>query len=164
MEGKRVIIINGTGGCGKDTFIEYVKDFSGLKVINVDSVAMVKGAALALGWDGIKDDKGRLLLSEIKKLWVKHLDGSFENISFKIDEFYKQNTYRIMFIHVREIDEIKRIKEKYNCLAIRIDRGTEIKTNSSDAQVNDYKYNYVVDNKGTLNDLKLQAKAFLTVL
>ena len=53
---KQVIIINGTGGSGKDTFVEYCSEFA--KVTNISSVDKVKEAAkILVGWNGEKDEK-----------------------------------------------------------------------------------------------------------
>ena len=52
---KQVIIINGTGGSGKDTFVEYCSEFA--KVTNISSVDKVKEAAkILVGWNGEKDE------------------------------------------------------------------------------------------------------------
>jgi len=47
---KRVIIINGSGGCGKDSIINYVtKTLTDHSIINVSSVDNIKTAAKILG-------------------------------------------------------------------------------------------------------------------
>ena len=52
---KKVIIINGTGGSGKDTFVEFCAEFA--RVTNISSVDPAKAAAKVLvGWEGEKDD------------------------------------------------------------------------------------------------------------
>ena len=51
---KRIIIINGSGGVGKDTFVEYCSEFTNVK--NISSVDKVKEAAkILVGWNGEKD-------------------------------------------------------------------------------------------------------------
>jgi len=40
---KEIIIINGTGGSGKDTFVNYCAQF--IKTVNISSVDKVKEAA-----------------------------------------------------------------------------------------------------------------------
>ena len=50
---KRVVIINGGGGSGKDTFVEFCAKHA--KVINISSVDKVKEAAkILVGWNGEK--------------------------------------------------------------------------------------------------------------
>jgi len=40
---KKIIIINGTGGSGKDTFVNYCSEY--IKTVNISSVDKVKEAA-----------------------------------------------------------------------------------------------------------------------
>lgn len=49
---KKIIVINGTGGSGKDTFVEYVSKYA--KVYNFSSVDKVKEIAKLIGWTGTK--------------------------------------------------------------------------------------------------------------
>ena len=62
---KNIIVINGTGGSGKDTFVEYVSKYA--KVYNFSSVDKVKEIAKLIGWTGTKTDKDRKFLSDLKK-------------------------------------------------------------------------------------------------
>ena len=67
---KKVFIINGAAGVGKDTFVEIAKYKifikTGLPTYNISSVDNVKTAAKILGWDGEKDARGRKFLSDLK--------------------------------------------------------------------------------------------------
>ena len=45
---KEVVVINGTGGSGKNTFVSYVSRL--VKVYNFDSVGKVKEIARMTGW------------------------------------------------------------------------------------------------------------------
>ena len=47
---KQVIVINGTGGSGKDTFVEFCSEF--IKIINISSVDKVKEAPI---WRGLQN-------------------------------------------------------------------------------------------------------------
>ena len=76
---KQVIIINGTGGSGKDTFVQYCSKYA--KVINISSVDKVKEAATILvGWKGEKDEKSRKLLVDLKKLSIDYNDAPLKYI------------------------------------------------------------------------------------
>jgi hypothetical protein len=55
---KQVFIINGSGGCGKDTFISFVSDIA--CVTNFSSVDKVKEIARIIGWDGEKTERQSL--------------------------------------------------------------------------------------------------------
>ena len=63
MEKKTVVIINGAGGTGKDTLCEITSRH--YKTRTISAVDRVKEIALFGGWNGVKDDRGRKLLSDI---------------------------------------------------------------------------------------------------
>lgn len=156
---KKIIIINGTGGSGKDTFVKMVGEHQE-GVRNISSVDIPKEAAKILGWTGGKEEKDRLFLSELKKLWVKYCDGSINFILNEVKSF-KESRDSILFIHIREIEEIIRVKALINCSTLLVDNGTLITTNESDANVRNYKYDYVINNTGSLEELKNKAILFL---
>lgn len=54
---KKIIVINGAGTSGKDTFVKLVSKYA--KTINYSSVDFVKEVARFAGWNGQKDEKGR---------------------------------------------------------------------------------------------------------
>ena len=52
---KKIVVINGSGGVGKDTFVEFCSEFA--KVKNISSVDKVKEAAKVLvNWNGEADE------------------------------------------------------------------------------------------------------------
>ena len=61
---KQVFIINGSGGVGKDTFVELVSENFLLPVMNFSSVDKVKEVARIIGWTGGKSEKDRKFLSD----------------------------------------------------------------------------------------------------
>ena len=73
----------------------------------------------------------------------------------------KENSY-IIFIHVREPEEILRLVTKLNAITLLIKReNNEIISNHADSLVNDYTYDYTILNTGTLEELKKQVHQFL---
>lgn len=68
-----------------------------------------------------------------------------------------------MFIHIREIAEIEKIKQIINAktLLVKNPKVKLILSNESDANVNNYEYDYVLLNNGTLVDLQKKAKEFV---
>ena len=158
---KQVIIINGTGGSGKDTFVEFCSEFA--KVKNISSVDKVKEAAqILVGWNGEKDEKSRKLLVDLKQLSIDYNDSPTKYIKEQYDQFMK-NDSEILFIHIREIAEIEKIKALLNAktLLIRNPRVALITSNNSDGNVYNYKYDYMIENEGTLEDLREKAKGFV---
>ena len=158
---KNVIIINGTGGSGKDTFVEFCGEFT--SIINISSVDKVKEAAKTLvGWNGEKDEKSRKLLVDLKQLSIEYNNYPSKYIWEKYNEFMGSNE-RYLFIHIREIDEIIKAKKMLNAktLLVKNPRVELITSNDSDGNVYNYNYDYVIENDGTLEDLKNKAKQFL---
>lgn len=157
---KQVIIINGTGGSGKDTFVEFCSEFA--KVTNISSVDKVKEAAkILVGWNGEKDEKSRKLLVDLKQLSIDYNNSPTKYIQEEYDKFIKDNS-EYMFIHIREIEEIEKIKKLLNAktLLIRNPRVALITSNNSDGNVYNYNYDYIIENDGTLEELKQKAKKF----
>lgn len=52
---KQIIIINGTGGSGKDTFVDFCSKYG--NVMNFSSIDKVKEIASLIGWNGKKAEK-----------------------------------------------------------------------------------------------------------
>ncbi len=159
---KQVMIINGTGGSGKDTFVQYCSKYA--KVINISSVDKVKEAATILvGWKGEKDEKSRKLLVDLKKLSIDYNDAPLKYIEKQYNAFLNSQA-EYLFIHIREIDEIKKVKKLLNAktLLVTNPRVKLITTNSSDANVYKYEYDYYIENDGTLEDLERKAKEFIS--
>src|SRR5574344_1185644 len=101
---KYIVVINGTGGCGKDTFVEMVSKYN--KVLNVSSVDKVKEVARLIGWDGGKTDKDRKFLFDLKTLTTEYNNMAFNDIKSKSKTF-ETTEDEIMFIHIREPENIK---------------------------------------------------------
>jgi len=161
---KNIVIINGTGGAGKDTFVSFCSEF--VKVLNVSSVDKVKEAAkILVGWNGEKDEVSRKLLVELKRLSVEYNDAPTKYIKSMADTF-KNSDEELMFIHIREAEEIEKTKKLLNAktLLITNPRVELITSNDSDGKVNEYKYDYYIKNDGTLEDLKNKANQFIREL
>lgn len=158
---KRVIIINGGGGSGKDTFVEFCAKHA--KVINISSVDKVKEAAkILVGWNGEKDEKSRKLLVDLKKLSIDYNEYPTTYILEEHKKFLESEA-EFLFIHIREISEIKKIKKLLSAetLLLTNPRVPKITSNTSDANVNDYSYDYMVKNSGTLEELEQKAIEFV---
>lgn len=159
----KIFIINGKGGSGKDSFINFLtEEFSNdYKILNYSTVDPVKQFARVIGWDEEKNSKGRRLISELKRIMTEYNDLPMREIIHTVnitEKLYgKDNPYVIIFIHCREPNEIDRLKEALLAETILIERES-LKNkdfgNSSDNDVYNYYYDYVIDNNGSLEDLK----------
>lgn len=155
---KEIIIINGTGGSGKDTFVEFVSKYK--KTFNFSSVDKVKKIATQIGWTGSKTEKDRKFLSDLKKLTTEYNDMSFNDIKENVKSFLNSDS-EIMFIHIREPEEIKRAALEFNTKTLLIKRNgvDNISSNYSDANVENYEYDFIIYNT-TLEELEKEALNF----
>lgn len=166
---KQIFVINGSGGVGKDTFVELVsvelndklKKFH--TVVNFSSVDKVKEIAKEIGWNGGKTDKDRKFLSDLKALTGNYCDMPFQSMKSKIKEFVKSDEGQVLFLHIREPEEIKRVINGFGAKSILVvrDSATHITSNMSDKNVFDYHYDYVIENNGTIEELREKVKQFV---
>ena len=160
--GKKIIIINGCGGVGKDTFVEFCKEFVNVK--NISSVDKVKEAAKVLvGWSGEKSEKARKFLSDLKQMSIDYNNYPLVYIQEQSEKFLHNETEKVMFIHIREIEEIEKVKNAIGAktLLITNNRVEKINTNKSDANVDNFQYDFYIENNGTLDELREKAKKFI---
>lgn len=159
---KEIVIINGTGGSGKDTFVEFVAKYA--KVYNFSSIDKVKEVAKVIGWNGGKTEKDRKFLSDLKRLTTEYNDMAFQSVASAV-EYFESSEEEIMFIHIREPEEIARAQAAFNTKTLLVKRaGLEnIASNYSDASVENYDYDYHIYND-TLEQLEENAKDFANKL
>ncbi len=159
---KEIIVINGTGGSGKDTFVSFASKYA--KVFNFSSIDKVKEVARIIGWNGAKTEKDRKFLSDLKSLTTKYNDMAFNSIKEAVDNFKVSND-EIMFIHIREPEEIQRAVLAFNAKTLLVKRdGLEnITSNYSDASVENYNYDFIIKND-TLENLEEQARNLIKSL
>ncbi len=157
----KIYVINGSGGTGKDTFCEITAKY--YKVRNVSSITPIVEIAKFAGWDGEKTDKARRLLARLKEVFTEYNDLSFNYCVKQANEFLKSDE-QIMFVHIREPKEIERFKEKINCNTILVRRQSvtdgKVYGNSADDEVENYNYDYIIDNNGDLEQLENTVKSF----
>ena len=150
MNKKLIVVINGPAGVGKDTMIEEYAKRTKNSVYNYSTIDYFKEVAKKdFGWSGIKDEKGRRLLSEIKRISVEYNDFPTELAMKKIrilsEIEYKNDV--VMFVHIREQKETKKLidnllKENYNAKSLYIYTTREIesvKSNNSDDYASDWR-------------------------
>lgn len=156
-------------GVGKDTFVKFVSDELNdiMKrfhtVSNFSSVDKVKDIAREIGWNGEKTEKDRKFLSDLKALTNDYCDMPFKSMKNKVNEFLENKENTILFLHIREPDEINRVVEEFRAKTILIVRDSvnHIISKISDKNVFDYNYDFVIKNNGTLDELKNKAKEFV---
>jgi hypothetical protein len=161
----KIFVINGYATAGKDTFCYYVQDCArqdGVIDIHIMStIDNIKQLAMdMLGWNGEKNEKSRKMLCNLKNLLTEWNDLPYQNISKMIHNLYIQDA-TALFIHCREPEEIQRFVDDFKAETIFIDRKTDTKfNNDADKNVENYSYDYIIDNNHTKEDLYFAAKEF----
>ena len=170
----KVVIINGKGGCGKDTFVTMCRDVLGItKILNISTVDYVKEVAKHCGWDGTKTPENRKFLSDLKDLLTEWDDIPFKKVCQDVkawqDVWIASGEYNkaVVFIHCREpkeIDKLVKEFEQYDATTLLIRRTAAESVeqiNHADNQVLDYAYDYTIYNDSTLSWLRNEAVVFL---
>ena len=129
--------------------------------MNFSSIDKVKEIAYPIGWNGKKTEKDRKFLSDLKKLTTSYNDMAFSSINDTVCQFLNSDN-QILFVHIREPEEIKRAAFAFCAKTLLIKRVglSNIATNDSDANVDQYPYDYVIEND-TLENLDTKAQSFV---
>ena len=94
-------------------------------------------------------------------------DMSYNDVIKEIDKFKKGELDADIFVvDVREPEEIDRLVKATKAFTIFIEnnRVPSITSNPADANVENYKYDFVIQNNGTLEDFEYNIKLFMEVL
>jgi DNA-binding Lrp family transcriptional regulator len=169
----KIVIINGKGTSGKDEVVKITRNILKFRnhVFNLSSVDKIKESAGILGYNGEKDNKARKFLSDLKKISIEFNDYPNTSIVNEIKEkrrWEKPHENYIVFVHIREIEEIQ--KFIYQIQKLRIDfstllikRNIEDFGNYSDDNVENFNYDYIINNNGNIDELTKEIKKWLIV-
>ena len=84
---------------------------------------------------------------------------------FKFDlDYWDVSDKGVVFIMCREPKEIERFERELNAKSVLIRRASvefEQQSNHADSEVLNHKYDYIIENNGTVDELKEKAKGFL---
>jgi hypothetical protein len=160
---KLVLITNGTGGCGKDTFAYILGKY--VDVVKISSIEPAKKVAEYAGWNREKTEKARKFLSDLKLAMTEYDDAPFKYLeenhkwymyAWSHPQFDGKNEPHVLIMDIREPEEIERAKQAFGAKTVLIknDRIAPITSNMADANVLNYNYDYVVENNGTLDDFE----------
>lgn len=159
---KQIFIINGSGFVGKDTFVTLVSESFDGSVMNFSSVDRVKAVAKSIGWNGSKTEKDRKFLSDLKLLCTEYNNMPFNSMTEKVQEFINSNS-QMLFLHIREPEEIEKAKTAFNAKTILVKRDAvkHITSNMADSNVFNYQYDIVIDNDSDLESFCKKAIQFV---
>lgn len=172
-----VLIINGAPRSGKDTFINTLTWENHGKVIRCSSIDWIKQQALNLGWNGIKDAKGRQFLSDLKNACTNYADIPFKKITERILSSCNRYSWEAGTVYfctcVREPEEIYKLKiwcneNKILCHPILVRRKVAEQAaldkgfiSRGDIQFINYDYPWVIYNDGSLEDFTKEIKQLM---
>lgn len=163
----KVIVVNGAARSGKDSFVDYCLEELKSNSAKWSSVDFVKDVAKYCGWNGVKDEKGRKFLSDLKDLLTEWDDVPMKKLSEAVRNMkhreLKMKQPQFLFVFVREPEEIAKIVDKFKAITVCVRRSESEKVspkNHADLEVLDYEYNFYIDNNYDLEHLKLAAETF----
>lgn len=159
-----VVIINGAGGVGKDTICRVLSNH--FEIFVYSSIRPIKRIAYEIGWEGEKTDRDRKMLSDLKDICTEYNDLPFKYMSEKLEEARVYEIDVVIF-HIREPEEIAKFRQYaknqgHTCktLLIRSERAQQSYGNHADDDVENYPYDMVYQNDGTLENLDRDFMAF----
>lgn len=165
---KKVLIINGHPKSGKTQLENYISENT--NSIIYSSITPVKEYAIKyFGWDGDERNKTkewRRFFAELKRMLVEEFDFIYIKVSEKVREFYNNPHCEILMVDSREPKEIERFKNHFQAITVFVnsDKAEIVTCNDADANVENYKYDYYIDNNGTLEELEKNAIEFINKL
>jgi hypothetical protein len=186
---KKVIIINGSNGVGKDAFIKRVieetiklakritpvenEDYCinseiFYRINNISTIDCVKNIAKMFNWNGEKSEKDRKMLSDLKDLMTVYNDYPFKYITVQISNWLHCVVciydHSFLFVHCREPKEIDRIKNQFPndtfTLLIQNPKIAKVTGNHADREIENYNYDFTVVNDSDLRALRKVAIDF----
>lgn len=160
---KKIFITNGSATNGKDTFAKMMGDY--ISTYKYSSIDLVKDM---LEFAGIpkepKTEEKRLLYSDTKDRLTKYDDIPFKDITSIVADF-KNNKIEseVLLIDIREPEEIARAVKTFGAetILVRNPNAIKIESNHADRDVENYEYDYIIENDGTLEQLERVAKLFI---
>lgn len=160
---KKVYITNGSAQNGKDTFAELLAKY--ISVFKYSSIDLVKEMFEVVGVSREnKTEKKRKLWSDGKDLLTEYDDIPFKDITSIVTDF-KNNKIEteVLLIDIREPEEIARAVETFGAetILIRNPNAIKIESNHADRDVENYEYDYIIENDGTLEQLEKVAEYFV---
>ncbi len=159
---KKIFITNGNGRSGKDTFASMINKY--IPSYKYSIIEKPKEAAKVLGWDSnTKTERDRKFLSDIMDLSSDYNDCPFRDVlSVAVDFKNDLIDTEVLLIDMRDTKDIARAVEVFGAetILIRNPNIKPIKTNHADANTENFQYDYIIENDGTLEQLDRVAQIF----
>ena len=156
---KLTIVINGSGGVGKDTLCRLASHR--WKVRNISSVTPIKDLARQCGWAGEKTDTARKFLADLKALTAAYNDFP---TNWCMEEYrsFLETDEEILFVHIREAEEIEKFVRATDgdAVTLLVRGGARMANrvsnygNHADDDVEQYSYDYYFTNDMPLRQVE----------
>lgn len=145
---KRIVIINGGAGVGKDTFCRLCGKY--VSATTVSTVDPIKGIFSLCGIPYNKFDKDRKALSDMKDILDRY-DYTHTYIGTYVNTFLNTESIRqVLFVHMRDPADIQWLcylhPDKVITLLIRRTDVPRVTNNHADLNVEDFQYDWIIDN------------------
>lgn len=179
---KYVVIINGRPKSGKTTLNGMIADRIAEIQKNTDTTIIstidyVKEIYKRLGWDGVsKTSEDRRNLSYLKSIYINKCDGPLMDIVSIVAHSDDNKIDHVFLVDCREAEEIKKLAfamrilgtyQNVKCVTVYVRReeaaglSNKYGNSSDDISLNQYNYDYVVMNDGSLVELKEAANELI---
>lgn len=165
---KYLILLSGKAQAGKDTFADSIQCLGFHKYSFAEAL---KDEAIAGGWNGIKDFKGRILLQELGSVWrhyepehwIRRLQESIRHDMVVITDCRYRNEISLM--------EKWGYRNRYHVTTVRINRpghdnglSEDARAHDSECELDGYKCYKTVENDGTLLQFCIGAREWVKCL
>ena len=175
---KKIILVSAKARNGKDAVAELAKqelELKGEKVLICHYADLLKYICKTFfDWNGIKDDNGRTILQHVGTdvIRVKNHAPDYwvDFIANLLWMFYDEWDY-ILIPDTRFPNELERMIDNFGkerITSIRVNRPhfdsgmtQEQLNHPSECALDDYEFDYYIENNGTLEDLQLKVKDLL---
>lgn len=134
-----------------------------IPLIKYSIIDLIKETAESLGWNGGKTEKDRKFLSDLMDLATEYNDSPYRDVVSLVGAFKTELPEEILIIDMRDPKDIERAVKDFGAetILMRNPRVNKIESNHADANVEQYKYDYIIENNGSLEQLDSTIDVFV---
>lgn len=168
----QVITISGKAECGKDTTATVLKtelETLGYSVLITHYADLLKYVCKQFfGWNGKKDEEGRTLLQIVGTEGIRTKEPTYwVDFVKQILEFFPNEWDFVLIPDTRFPNEIDGMKEGFQTISVKIVRPNfenslteEQRNHVSETALDNYIFDYIITNPGTMNGLQKEVENF----